>query len=85
MLIDCRYCSARGAGCSDCVIAVLLGAPDEDVSGEVVDFDDAERSAVAALSDGGLIPPLRLLPVVSFRSTDSQQSATQASDRRHTA
>ncbi len=27
MLIDCDTCTARGAGCTDCVVTVLLGAP----------------------------------------------------------
>jgi hypothetical protein len=27
MLIDCDTCTARGTGCSDCVVTVLLGAP----------------------------------------------------------
>jgi hypothetical protein len=27
MLIDCDTCTARGAGCADCVVTVLLGAP----------------------------------------------------------
>ena len=27
MLIDCDTCTARGTGCADCVVTVLLGAP----------------------------------------------------------
>ncbi|WP_448640059.1 hypothetical protein [Geodermatophilus sp. URMC 63] len=27
MLIDCDSCTARGAGCADCVVTALLGAP----------------------------------------------------------
>ena len=27
MLIDCDTCTVRGAGCDDCVVTVLLGAP----------------------------------------------------------
>ncbi|MEX5719738.1 hypothetical protein [Geodermatophilus maliterrae] len=27
MLIDCDTCTARGAGCADCVVTALLGAP----------------------------------------------------------
>ncbi len=27
MLIDCDTCTARGVGCADCVVTVLLGAP----------------------------------------------------------
>jgi hypothetical protein len=38
------------------VVTVLLGAPPEGVQ-----LDDAERRAIAALADGGLVPPLRLV------------------------
>jgi hypothetical protein len=27
MLIDCDTCTARGTGCGDCAVTVLLGAP----------------------------------------------------------
>jgi hypothetical protein len=27
MFIDCDTCTARGTGCADCVVTVLLGAP----------------------------------------------------------
>ncbi|WP_353081828.1 hypothetical protein [Tessaracoccus lapidicaptus] len=52
--VDCTTCSARGAGCADCVISLLLGAPDD------VGLEDEERSALAVLADAGLVPPLRL-------------------------
>jgi hypothetical protein len=38
------------------VVTVLLGAPPDGVQ-----LDDTERRAIAALADGGLIPPLRLV------------------------
>ena len=57
MNIDCDSCAARGPACGDCVVTVLLGAPPEGV-----DLDEAERRAIEALADGGLIPPLRLVP-----------------------
>ncbi len=57
MLIDCDDCTARGAGCDDCVISVLLGPPDQPVQ-----FDPAERVALVRLADAGLLPPLRLVP-----------------------
>jgi hypothetical protein len=56
--IDCDGCGARGPACGDCVVTVLLGAPPDGV-----ELDDAERRAIEALADGGLIPPLRLVPV----------------------
>jgi hypothetical protein len=55
--IDCDGCAARGPACGDCVVTVLLGAPPEGV-----ELDDAERRAIEALADGGLVPPLRLVP-----------------------
>ena len=36
MLIDCDTCTARGTGCADCVVTVLLGAPPAEESGPVV-------------------------------------------------
>jgi hypothetical protein len=38
------------------VVTVLLGAPPEGV-----ELDDAERRAIEALAEGGLVPPLRLV------------------------
>jgi hypothetical protein len=55
--IDCDGCAAKGPACGDCVVTVLLGAPPEGV-----ELDDAERRAIEALADGGLVPPLRLVP-----------------------
>jgi hypothetical protein len=54
--IDCDGCGARGPACGDCVVTVLLGAPPEGV-----ELDEAERRAIEALAEGGLIPPLRLV------------------------
>lgn len=56
MVIDCEGCAARGPACGDCVVTVLLGAPPDGVQ-----LDDTERRALAALADGGLVPPLRLV------------------------
>ncbi len=55
MIIDCDRCEARGVGCGDCVVTVLLGAP------PAVEIDATEQAAIAALADGGLVPPLRLV------------------------
>ena len=57
MVIECEGCAARGPACGDCVVSVLLGAPPEGVQ-----LDETERRALAALADGGLVPPLRLVP-----------------------
>jgi hypothetical protein len=56
MVIDCDQCAVRGLACSDCVVTVLLGAPPDGVR-----LDDTERRALAALAEGGLVPPLRLV------------------------
>jgi len=53
--IDCDSCLVRGLACHDCVVTVLLGPPPE------LGFDDDERRALAALADGGLVPPLRMV------------------------
>ena len=55
--VDCSSCIARGPACDDCVISVLLGAPERGV-----DLDGAEQAALSALADSGLVPPLRLIP-----------------------
>jgi hypothetical protein len=56
MLIDCDDCAVRGLACSDCVVTALLGTPPDGVR-----LDDTERKALAALAEGGLVPPLRLV------------------------
>ena len=58
MLIDCDTCRMRDVACGDCVISLLLGAP-EDSS----DLCAEEAAAFGALAAGGLAPPLRLVPV----------------------
>lgn len=55
MIIDCSSCSVRGAACSDCVISVLLGAPDADapvLTGE-------EQHALQLFASLEMLPPLR--------------------------
>jgi hypothetical protein len=64
MLIDCDSCRVRGTGCGDCVISLLLGADQDSL-----DLDEAETAAFGALAEGGLTPPLRLVPVRSGRQT----------------
>jgi hypothetical protein len=48
MLIDCNTCTARGTGCADCVVTVLLGAPPgwQGVDPVVVPMSGRTRSAV---------------------------------------
>ena len=66
MLIDCDTCAGRNIACDDCVINVLLSRPSR--SHGPVELDDSERGAFASLADAGLVPPLRLVPVVHFES-----------------
>ena len=54
--VDCDSCVARGPACEDCVISVLIGSPGR------VDLDPNEQTALSALADSGLVPPLRLIP-----------------------
>jgi hypothetical protein len=56
VLIDCDTCQARGAGCGDCFVTVLLGGPPAGVT-----LNEEERRAVDVLAEAGLIPPLRLV------------------------
>ena len=55
VVIDCDDCAARGPGCRDCVVSVLLGVP------ETLLHD--ERAALEVLADVGLAPRLRLVPI----------------------
>src|SRR3954470_18786696 len=50
MLIDCDTCTARGTGCADCVVTVLLGAPPgwQSVDPVVVPMTGRARTAVPA-------------------------------------
>jgi hypothetical protein len=60
MLIDCDTCTARGTGCGDCVVTVLLGAPPgwQGVDPVVVPMPARPRSSREAwLSASGPIAP----------------------------
>ncbi len=76
MLIDCETCAARGPGCGDCVVTVLLGTPAIPVEGEAgVDLDGAERRAIEVLAESGLVPPLRLVPCADRQTGKIRHSA----------
>ena len=55
MLIDCADCIMRDVACGDCVVTFLIGPPDRS-------FEPVEQAALAVLADGGLVPPLRMVP-----------------------
>jgi hypothetical protein len=58
MIIDCDDCAVRGAACKECVISVLIGAPDS-----LHSFSQDESAALEALAEAGLAPRLRLVPI----------------------
>jgi hypothetical protein len=75
MIIDCGTCSVAGLACGDCVVSVLLGAPEalDLPSGPVGDMtespllplvhvEDEHAAALEVLAGSGLVPPLRLVP-----------------------
>jgi hypothetical protein len=66
MIIDCETCHVRDIACRDCVVTALLGT-----AGRAVDFDEPEHRAVGALADEGLVPPLRLVPLVTVTHRDT--------------
>lgn len=55
VVIDCDDCAARGSGCRDCVVSVLIGVPES--------LSHDERAALEVLADVGLALRLRLVPV----------------------
>jgi len=56
VLIDCDRCEVRGLACSDCVVSVLLGTPEDGA-----ELDGAEQQAIGVLAEAGMVPPLRLV------------------------
>jgi hypothetical protein len=53
MLIDCDRCQMRDIGCGECVVSALLTID--------LELGEPEQSALHALADAGLVPPLRLM------------------------
>ena len=60
--IDCGTCAVRGPTCGDCMVTALLG-PNEGV----MTLEGDEVSALRAMTEAGLLPPLRLVRSVSRR------------------
>lgn len=70
MLIDCDTCPARDLACGDCVVGLLLGAPQ---NGLDLDADEATASgalAAGAQAGGALAKPPRMVAVRSSTSPD---------------
>ena len=66
MIIDCDLCVARHTdACEDCIVSALCGP------GGVLELDDDERSAIDAMSDVGLVAPIRLVVDDQRRQTGS--------------
>lgn len=61
MLIDCARCEIRGTGCADCLVTVLLDAPEQ-----VAGLGAAEQHAIEVLTRAGfeveVLPPPRQRP-----------------------
>jgi hypothetical protein len=84
MLIDCDTCTARGTGCADCVVTVLLGAPPgwQGVDPVVVPMSGRARSAELAegptaaelVADDVVVPP----PGVVVELDDVERRAVRA-------
>ncbi|TDO93819.1 hypothetical protein C8D81_1614 [Enemella evansiae] len=67
--IDCGTCIARPKACSDCVISVLMGVPED--RHDRVELATEEQEALAVLADQGLVPPLRLVRPVPPEEPES--------------
>jgi hypothetical protein len=85
MLIDCDTCTARGTGCADCVVTVLLGAPPgwQSVDPVVVPMTGRARTAVPdghahahpdAAAEDVVVPP----PGVVVEFDDVERRAVRA-------
>ncbi len=85
MLIDCDTCTARGTGCADCVVTVLLGAPPgwQSVDPVVVPMTGRARTAVPdghahahpdAAAEDVVVPP----PGVIVEFDDVERRAVRA-------
>jgi hypothetical protein len=85
MLIDCDNCTARGTGCTDCVVTVLLGAPPgwQSVDPVVVPMTGRARTAapegelhtcVESAAEDVVVPP----PGVVVEFDDVERRAVRA-------
>ncbi len=71
MIIDCDACAMEGtAACADCIVPALLAEHPGPLR-----LGPEERAALARLAEGGLVAPLRLVPL---RSTSGPGGAATA-------
>ena len=80
MLIDCDTCTARGTGCADCVVTVLLGAPpgwqtDDPV---IVSLTDRATGAAARAEEGTAEGAVVPRPGVVVEFDDVERRAVRA-------
>lgn len=57
-------------------MTVLLGP----IDGEL-ELDDSEAQALDALADGGLVPPLRMVPMLDPRHVEPAERGSERGDR----
>lgn len=60
MIIDCDTCRVRGPACQDCMVTAIIGHPPE----TAVEIDVPQQQALSVLAATGLVPPLRLVPLI---------------------
>ncbi len=70
MIIDCDGCRMRDLACEDCVVSFLLGPPHR--------VGSVEQGALAVLADGGLVPPLRMVPQAPHPPAPRNRGAASA-------
>ncbi len=90
MIIECDSCEVRGHACGDCVIGVLLGAPeprfaetggaDTPSGAPIVQLDAPERRALDVLAQQGLIPRLRLVATPTRRTPTGESGERPVRD-----
>ncbi|WP_232212840.1 hypothetical protein [Saccharomonospora saliphila] len=69
LTVDCSRCRVRGTACADCALTHVAE------SDTVAEWDAAQRGAVAALADGGLVPRLRYVPALTRPDRTGGRSA----------
>ncbi|CCG03028.1 hypothetical protein [Blastococcus saxobsidens] len=76
MLIDCDTCTARGTGCADCVVTVLLGAPPgwQGVDPVVVPMTGRTGGPAPVTAEDVVLPP----PGVVVEFDDVERRAVRA-------
>jgi len=56
--VDCARCVLLGPKCGDCVVGAIVGGA------RPFEWDETEWRAVELLADAGLVPRLRLSPMI---------------------